>query len=61
MQEKGSGLGLKLCKEFLTINKGGIKVYGKKDEGTRVRFYLPLCTVADKKLQESRVDEEELV
>jgi signal transduction histidine kinase len=39
--EKGSGLGLVLCKEFIEINKGEIKIESKLQSGTRVSFTLP--------------------
>lgn len=40
--EKGTGLGLKLCKEFLTINKGNIWLESNIDNGTSVYITLPL-------------------
>ncbi len=40
--EKGTGLGLKLCKEFLTINKGKININSNLQEGTKVSISLPL-------------------
>ncbi|WP_372745800.1 sensor histidine kinase [Lutibacter sp.] len=40
--EKGTGLGLKLCKEFLTINKGTIKIESKLNQGTSVYISLPI-------------------
>lgn len=42
--EIGTGLGLKLCKEFLTINKGEIWIESKINIGTTVYFSLPLKT-----------------
>ncbi len=42
MQEKGSGLGLKLCKEFITLNKGHIEINSEKEKGTTVNVWLPL-------------------
>ena len=39
--EKGSGLGLILCKEFVEKNGGMIQIESKIDEGTRVIFTLP--------------------
>lgn len=40
-QEKGTGLGLKLCKEFLTINKGTIWIESNENKGTSVFISLP--------------------
>lgn len=39
--EKGSGLGLKLCKEFIEKNEGTIKVDSELDIGTTFWFSLP--------------------
>ncbi|SFS40756.1 Signal transduction histidine kinase [Lutibacter maritimus] len=41
-KEKGTGLGLKLCKEFLTINKGNIKIESHLEKGTKVYLTLPI-------------------
>jgi signal transduction histidine kinase len=38
MQEKGSGLGLKLCKEFVELNGGDIWVTNNGKKGTRFMF-----------------------
>ncbi|WP_111707086.1 sensor histidine kinase [Lutibacter citreus] len=43
-KEKGTGLGLKLCKEFLTLNNGNIRVKSNVKNGTRVYVSLPLST-----------------
>lgn len=40
--EKGTGLGLKLCKEFLTINKGKINIKSDLNKGTSVFISFPL-------------------
>lgn len=40
--EKGSGLGLLLCKEFIEKQGGTISVDSEKDKGTRFTFSLPL-------------------
>ncbi|MDX1829694.1 MAG: HAMP domain-containing sensor histidine kinase [Lutibacter sp.] len=40
--EKGTGLGLKLCKEFLTINKGSIWIESEENKGTSVFISLPI-------------------
>ncbi|MDE3253661.1 MAG: HAMP domain-containing histidine kinase, partial [Bacteroidota bacterium] len=42
--EKGTGLGLKLCKEFIEINRGRIWVESELDKGTRIFFSLPAIT-----------------
>lgn len=39
-QEKGTGLGLLLCKEFITLNGGSISIRSKLGEGTEVSFTL---------------------
>jgi ligand-binding sensor domain-containing protein/signal transduction histidine kinase len=39
--EKGSGLGLILCKEFIDLNNGSISVKSKLGEGTKFSFTLP--------------------
>lgn len=40
--ERGTGLGLILCKEFIEKNGGEIKVESAEAEGTTVQFNLPL-------------------
>ncbi|ETR71151.1 MAG: response regulator receiver sensor signal transduction histidine kinase [Candidatus Magnetoglobus multicellularis str. Araruama] len=42
--EKGTGLGLLLCKDLLEKHKGRIRVNSKKGEGTQFRIYLPVST-----------------
>jgi signal transduction histidine kinase len=42
-QEKGTGLGLLLCKEFITLNGGAINIKSKLGEGTEVSFTLMLA------------------
>ncbi|MCC5931487.1 MAG: PAS domain-containing sensor histidine kinase [Cyclobacteriaceae bacterium] len=39
--EKGSGLGLVLCKEFVILNQGYLEVDSKVGEGSAFRIYLP--------------------
>ncbi|WP_422354157.1 tetratricopeptide repeat-containing sensor histidine kinase [Roseivirga pacifica] len=39
--EKGFGLGLKLCQEFMDLNKGSLQVYSKLGEGTCVELSFP--------------------
>lgn len=40
--ESGTGLGLILCKEFITLHKGEIWAESKHDKGSRFYFTLPL-------------------
>ena len=40
--EKGTGLGLKLTKSFIVLNKGELKIESEKGVGTRFIFTLPL-------------------
>ncbi len=44
MQEKGSGIGLKLCKEFVEMNGGRIWVESEPGAGTRFYFTVPVHT-----------------
>ncbi len=39
--EKGFGLGLKLCREFVEINRGVMKIESKRGAGTCIRVLLP--------------------
>ena len=41
LEEKGSGLGLKLCKEFVELNGGRIWVKSIEDAGTQIYFTVP--------------------
>ncbi len=43
MQEKGSGLGLKLCKDFVEMNDGKIWVESTEGSGTQFFFNVPIC------------------
>jgi len=40
--EKGSGLGLQLCKEFVEINKGTIHVKSEEGKGSTFTFSVPM-------------------
>jgi signal transduction histidine kinase len=42
--EKGTGLGLVLCKEFVELNNGSIVINSNPDEGTEVVVSLPAAT-----------------
>lgn len=42
--EKGNGLGLTLCKEFVEKNKGSLHIESIEGKGTKVHIYLPLAT-----------------
>jgi len=42
-REKGSGLGLLLCKNFIEKNGGEIRLESKENEGTTVYFSVPLA------------------
>lgn len=39
--EKGTGMGMILCKELIELNKGNISVTSKIHEGTKVSFSIP--------------------
>jgi two-component system, sensor histidine kinase and response regulator len=41
LNERGTGLGLIICKEFVEINKGVITISSKPGEGTSVVFTIP--------------------
>jgi signal transduction histidine kinase len=41
MQEKGSGIGLKLCKDFVEKNGGSIHLSSIPNEGTCIEFSIP--------------------
>jgi len=40
--EKGTGLGLILCKEFVDRHKGIIKVRSERKNGSEFKVFLPL-------------------
>ena len=40
--EKGSGLGLLLCLQFIEKNRGNVQVTTQKGEGTVFTIYLPI-------------------
>lgn len=39
--ERGTGLGLVICKEFIVKNDGEMKIKSKKGEGTTISVYVP--------------------
>lgn len=39
--EKGTGLGLMLCMEFVTINNGAIEIFSEEGVGTKIMVILP--------------------
>ncbi len=43
-KEKGTGLGLKLCKEFVKIHNGEIVVNSQLNNGTKISFTISKCT-----------------
>jgi len=49
--EKGSGLGLIICKEFIEQNRGTITVTSAENNGTTFTIELPLKHVSDKKVE----------
>ena len=40
--EKGSGLGFQLCKEFIYLNKGDISIESQQGSGSTFNIYLPV-------------------
>lgn len=45
LNEKGFGIGLKLCKEFIEKNEGKLFIDSKMNEGSTFSFTLPLAPV----------------
>lgn len=43
LKEKGTGLGLLLCREFIKLNGGEMRITSTPDHGTSVTFTLPLA------------------
>jgi len=42
--EKGTGLGLVLCRKFIELNAGSMEIVSEENRGTEFRIYLPLAT-----------------
>lgn len=40
-KEKGTGLGLLLCREFIDTQGGSVEVHSKEGNGTTIAFWLP--------------------
>jgi|GEM_PF-1029721 len=53
-QEKGTGLGLLLCREFVKLNGGELSIRSKINEGTQVTFTVP-------RAMETKLTEDELI
>ncbi|OTG84725.1 sensor histidine kinase [Acinetobacter sp. ANC 4648] len=49
--EKGTGLGLVLCKKFIDLNHGKITVHSKEGEGTTFKVLLPTAAKHNSVLQ----------
>lgn len=43
LQEKGTGLGILLCREFIERNEGSIHIHSEAGKGTIISFTLPLA------------------
>jgi signal transduction histidine kinase len=57
MQEKGSGLGLKLCRDFVEMNDGKLWADSISGIGTRFFFTVPLQNPVRIKLEELEISE----
>ncbi len=60
-QEKGTGLGLVLCKEFVELQNGSIGFKSKKDIGTKVYFKLKMASQPEKPADTFNLDQDECV
>ena len=49
--EKGTGLGLVLCKRFVDLNQGQISVVSQQGRGTTFTVTLPVATSSHQNLQ----------
>ena len=52
--EKGSGIGLMLCKEFIARNGGEIRAESVPDEGSRFAFFLKPGVISEESAPEMR-------
>jgi signal transduction histidine kinase/Tfp pilus assembly protein PilF len=55
-QEKGTGLGLKLCKDFVEMNDGRIWAESKPGKGTSVCFTTPIHLAVSKNFEEMELE-----
>lgn len=46
--EKGTGLGMILCRRFVELNNGSLEITSAENKGTEFRIYLPLSEAARK-------------
>ncbi len=51
--EKGSGLGLKICQEFISYNKGKFLIESEKGNGTTISLLLPIGTETQESKEEN--------
>ena len=51
--EKGTGLGLLICKEFIELNKGSIKAESESDKGSKFTVILPVNKEAQSTAEKS--------
>ena len=58
--EKGTGLGLTLCKEFTAIMEGGLSFKSAKDKGTTFYLTLPVAALTKPRLGKSYEKAEDL-
>lgn len=56
--EKGSGLGLMICKEFISLNNGTLYIQSAPNKGTTVTITLP---IGDKKLVDTSLVKETII
>ncbi|MCT4614882.1 MAG: HAMP domain-containing histidine kinase [Marinifilaceae bacterium] len=55
--EKGTGLGLILCKEFIDLHNGNIQVISEKDKGTTFVISIPQIKKIEKEINKTRLSE----
>ncbi len=49
-KQKGTGLGLALCKDFVQLMNGNIMAFSEENTGTTMSFNIPLIVVSEEKL-----------